>query len=143
MSTTLTKEYQRLIERFALRPIKNAEQKTKAVQVMRELAMKGSTLRTEDESDYLVVLGRLIADYERTIPAVQKFVAETGAITPAESLAYLMEANDLTQTQLAEAIEADQGNLSAFLAGKRGLSKNLAIKLASYFQVSVELFLPK
>lgn len=120
MSTTLTKEYQRLIERFALRPIKNAEQKTKAVQVMRELAMKGSTLRTEDESDYLVVLGRLIADYERTIPAVQKFVAETGAITPAESLAYLMEANDLTQTQLAEAIRPTRVTYRRFLPVSEG-----------------------
>jgi antitoxin component HigA of HigAB toxin-antitoxin module len=141
MSTALTKEYQKLIERFAPRPIRNAEQKAAAVKLMKELASKGATKRTEDETDYLIVLGRLIADYERTLPSVQKFLKDP--ISPAESLAYLIEENELTQTQLAEEIGVDQGNLSAFLSGRRGLSKSLAMKLANRFKVSVTQFLPQ
>ena len=62
-------------------------------------------------------------------------------ITSAELLAALMEENGLTQSQLAHEIGCHQENISAFLSGKRGLSKAVAIKLADRFKVTADLFL--
>jgi len=142
MAVTLSKEYKKLIEKFPLRPIRDAKRKTEALALMRTLALRGGSL-TDDESDYLAVLGRLIADYEQTEPAVQAFLADVEAISPAEALAYLMEENNLTQTLLASELGIDQGNLSSFLSGKRGLSKANVVKLAHRFRVSEKLFLPR
>jgi len=53
-----------------------------------------------------------------------------------------MEDNQLSQSELAMKLEAQQSVISEFLSGKRGLSKALVLKLADYFKVSPELFLP-
>jgi HTH-type transcriptional regulator/antitoxin HigA len=91
--------------------------------------------RTSDESDYLSILGKLIREYEdahRVAPP---------RMTPERALESLMEDNDLSQSELARKLEAPQSVISEFLAGKRGLSKTLVLKLAYHFKVSPELFL--
>ena len=60
---------------------------------------------------------------------------------PKDVLEHLMAAWGVTQYRLAKDGVAGQGTLSAILAGKRGISKALAKKLAVYFGVSVELFI--
>ena len=142
MVGTLTKEYKALISRFPPRPIKDPTQKAAAVALMRELAMKGEKC-SADEEDYLVLLGTLISSYERTQPEIQKLLADADKLTPEEVLAFFLEEHELTQTEIASELAIDQGNLSAFLSGKRGLSKTNATKLASRFKVSADLFLPK
>ncbi len=87
------------------------------------------------------MLGQLIADYERTQPKVQTLLAEVSDTTAAEALAFLMQENGLTQSALARETGLDQGHLSAFLSGKRGLSKAAAMTLARRFSVSAETFL--
>jgi HTH-type transcriptional regulator/antitoxin HigA len=59
--------------------------------------------------------------------------------SPKEVLAYLMKANGLKQTDLAEIVS--QGTLSNILKGKREISKQLAKKLAERFSVNVAVFL--
>src|SRR5690606_20287367 len=62
-------------------------------------------------------------------------------VAPRMVLAYLMEEHDVSQYQLAKEGIADQGNLSRILAGRRGISKRLAKRLAERFHVSAESFI--
>ena len=70
-------------------------------------------------------------------------IAQADRVLPEVALAFLLEENGLSQTQIASEPGIDQVNLSAFLNGKRGLSKTNAAKLASRFKVSANLFLPQ
>lgn len=62
-------------------------------------------------------------------------------VPPHEMLAYVLEQRGVTQYRLAKDLNVSQGNLSAILRGDRGISKELAKKLAGYFDISVELFI--
>ncbi len=81
-------------------------------------------------------------DYEAKSPRIQALLAEARSIPPERILQSILEENGLSQSQLAREIGCHQENISAFLSGKRGLSKTTAVKLAKYFRVSVALFLP-
>ncbi len=61
--------------------------------------------------------------------------------TPNEMLEHLMLEHSLSQYQLAKELNISQGNLSNILSGKKGISKDLAKKLAKYFGVGVEVFI--
>jgi HTH-type transcriptional regulator/antitoxin HigA len=127
--------YIKLVKRFPLKPIRDRETFIYAREIFKELGLKGLS-RNQDETDYLMMLGRLIADYEaQHLPQPKKVMA------PHQALASLMEDNNLSQTTLAQAIDTDQGHLSAFLSGKRGMSVNVILKLADYFKVSPRLFM--
>jgi HTH-type transcriptional regulator/antitoxin HigA len=135
MSTVhASKEYLTLIKRFPLRPIRDEEVLDLASDLFSELVLKSES-RTPDESDYLSILGKLIREYEDAHKVVPP------PMTPQRALESLMEDNDLSQSELARQLEAPQSVISEFLAGKRGLSKTLVIKLADHFRVSPELFL--
>lgn len=58
---------------------------------------------------------------------------------PREVLRFLMEQHGLKQEDLADC--APQGRISDILGGRRGISKEIAKKLALRFQVSAALFL--
>ncbi len=100
---------------------------------MKELAYRAKD-SSRAESDYLSVLGDLIAQYEKRLNLPQP------KVSPVEALEYLMEMSGRTQAELALII-GHKSNLSAFLHGKRGLSKANAMRLAQYFKVSPALFL--
>jgi HTH-type transcriptional regulator/antitoxin HigA len=135
MSTVhASKEYLALIKRFPLRPIRDEEMLDLASDLFSELVLKAKS-RTPDESDYLSILGKLIREYEDAHKVVPP------RMTPQRALESLMEDNDLSQSELARQLEAPQSVISEFLAGKRGLSKTLVLKLADHFKVSPELFL--
>ena len=57
-----------------------------------------------------------------------------------EVLSFLMDQRQLKQTDLKHLVP--QSNLSAILNGKRGISAELAGKLASFFNVSAAVFIP-
>ena len=59
--------------------------------------------------------------------------------SPKDMLSYLIKANGLKQTDLANIVS--QGTLSNILRGKREISKQLAKKLAERFSVNVSVFL--
>jgi HTH-type transcriptional regulator / antitoxin HigA len=133
-AVSATREYMNLAERFPLVPIANKQHLKEAIAVAKELASRES-LRKE-EHGYFLVLSDLIESYEKKSG---RLGAKT---TPAQALRYLMEENGLTQTDLVP-IVGHKSHLSAFLHGKRGLSKTNAIKLAQRFKVSPMLFLPR
>ncbi len=127
--------YMELIEDFPLVPLRKKSDLESAVKVMKKLVSRGDSLSI-GESDYLAVLGDLIAQYEQRLPRL------ADQMTPQEALAHLMETNGLSQVDLVECV-GYKSNLSAFLSGQRGLSARAAVRLAEYFKVSPALFLPK
>ena|ERR1700733_3814335 len=133
MNTAQKKEYLQLVSDFPLVPLRSESQFEEAVKVMKKLASRISKL-SNGESDYLCVLGDLIAQYEKRLPRLAP------EMSPQETLEYLMEANGLSQADLVHCV-GYKSNLSSFLHGKRGLSKRAAMRLAEYFKVSPVLFL--
>ena len=133
-ATSATREYIRLAQRFALLPIRDGKHLQEAVLVAKELASKQKI--SEEERGYFLVLCELIESYEKKLGRLGP------RTTPAQALKYLMEVNGLSQVDLVP-IVGHKSHLSAFLNGKRGLSKSNAIKLAQRFKVSPMLFLPR
>lgn len=134
--------YLKLIKRFPLRPIRTDEELDMASEIFSELGMKGDNL-SQDENDYLDILRQQIMNYEAKSSVIQAMITEARNIRPQRILQSIIEENGLSQSQLAREIGCHQENISAFLSGKRGLSKVNAMKLAKHFSVSVELFLPR
>jgi HTH-type transcriptional regulator / antitoxin HigA len=126
-------EYIELIKRLPLAPIRSRKQFDTAIKLMKELCYRNLSL-SHSEKDYLYVLSNLIIEYEK------EHLDPPGKVTPVEALKYLMEVNNLKQSDLAP-IVGHKSNLSAFLHGKRGLSKINAVRLGEYFKVSPALFL--
>ncbi len=89
------------------------------------------------ETSSLGALFDLVSEYVRAWEA--EFEAEIDA-TPSEVLEQLMLERNVTQTDLERAGVAKQELLSMILAGKREVSRGLAKKLATFFKVSVEVF---
>ena len=83
-------------------------------------------------SELLEVVLELMESWEDDHVSIEKQ-------SPKEVLSYLMKANGLKQTDLAEIVS--QGTLSNILRGKREISKQLAKKLAEHFSVNVAVFL--
>jgi antitoxin component HigA of HigAB toxin-antitoxin module len=61
--------------------------------------------------------------------------------SPTNVLIALMDAHELSQADLVRAGIADQPTLSRILNGERSISKNIAARLATHFNVSAALFL--
>lgn len=62
-------------------------------------------------------------------------------LEPYERLKFIMERRGVSQYQIDKDKIVAQANLSNILAGKVGISKALAKRLADYFKVSVETFI--
>ncbi|UCE30020.1 MAG: transcriptional regulator [Burkholderiales bacterium] len=113
-------------------------------------------VRTEAECDRMVglmngLLDVIGDDEDHPLSGLLDLVAElvgeydlrryaSAASEPREVLHYLMHTRGLKQADLAEIVP--QSNLSAILAGKRGISAALAGKLGRFFAVSPALFVP-
>jgi antitoxin component HigA of HigAB toxin-antitoxin module len=90
--------------------------------------------RSAEEDMLFDLLASLLQDYEkRTLPRLE-------ATSPISTLRFLMEQNNLHQTDLVEYF-GSQGNVSQVLAGKRAISKGAAQKLSARFKVSTDIFL--
>lgn len=137
MSTVrISKEYMRLLARFPLRPISSKKHLREAMDVLNNLLILDNTEGlTKDEEDYMLVLSGLVKEYE------EASLRSVGNISPARALKFLMETNGLSQSDLVPVV-GYKSNLSAFLAGRRNLSKVIATKLGHRFKVDPSLFLP-
>ncbi|HEY9868957.1 MAG TPA: helix-turn-helix domain-containing protein [Candidatus Obscuribacterales bacterium] len=137
MSAALKKEYLTLIERFPLAPIRSRERYEAAVGMLKELTVpERIESLTPEENDYLDVLAQLISRFEQA-----HWQPLAKPMTAREVLAFLLKESGTTQSELARATGSGQSHISEFLAGKRDLSKENIIKIASYFKVSPSLFL--
>jgi len=130
---TLDKEYYALVERMPLVHITNDEHLTEAGEVLDELVLKQVRNEiTAAEKAYLEVLTDLIVKYE-----TKRFPREK--VTPIQLVEALMEANNLTQSDMAP-IFGSQPRVSDFLSGKRQLSKGQIARLCKEFSLSSDAF---
>lgn len=113
--------------------------------------------RVRTEEDYAqalatieVLLGEIGSDENHPLAEVLDWLAERVAVyeeerhpipeaEPKEVLRFLMDQHGLKQDDLADC--APQGRISDILSGRRGISKEIAKKLARRFGVSAALFL--
>jgi HTH-type transcriptional regulator/antitoxin HigA len=125
-------EYEGLIRMFPLRPIQDQVDVENATEILD--AMAGYPL-TQDQADYLEVLSILVAEYEEKHDPV-----DLSHLTPLEILAHLLEANDLSASDLGRLL-GHRALGSKILRGERALSKAHIATLADRFKVSSALFL--
>ena len=61
----IEKQYLALVSEFPLRPLKSESDLDRAVEMLNRLIDVGQSRRTQDEDDYMQVLGMLIHEYEQ------------------------------------------------------------------------------
>ncbi len=128
------KKYFNHIKQFPLKPIRSEAENEAAAQMCDKLLDKYESL-SPLERDYLEVLSRLIEDFE------SKWQEEL-SVKPRELLKFLMEQNNLSQSDLISEL-GSSSRASEFLSGKRELSLPQILKLAARFKLSPNAFIPK
>ena len=123
--------YLELVRRFPLRPLRSDEELDRAGAIVD--ALLDAKERSLGEDDYLDVLSDLIERYEEEHHPIP-------AATEADTLRFLMDARELSQTNLAEQTKIPVSVISEVLSGKRGLSKHNIGVLANHFHVSPAVF---
>lgn len=126
------KRYLELVKRFPLRPLRTVEENEFAATVCDELLDEFDSLSTQ-ERDYLEVLSRLVEDFESQWQ-------EEKDVEPRDLLAFLMEQNSLSQSDLIAEF-GSSSRVSEFLSGKRELSLPQIVKLAKRFRLSPNAFI--
>ncbi len=127
----IAKRYRALCEMVPLKSITNESGYAAAVDRLNQLLDAGGADQRNELAGLVDALGQMIHAYEQRRHALPE-------VHPRDVLRYLMEERGLSQTDLADV--ASQGTISDILAGRRGISKALAKKLATRFGVSVAVF---
>ena len=125
--------YRNLLVSFPLRPIKSEEDLEKIQHIVDSLLDKEK--RTEDEEDYLYLLGILIEEYEEK----QDLVPDIYGI---ELIKALMVELDLKQKDLIPIFKTES-IVSDVLNGKRKMTVEHIQKSAELFRVSPAVFFPE
>lgn len=126
------KKYGTLLAQTLPAVIQTEEQNEQYLAIVEKLMSKGENLSPE-EATLLDLLVHLIHDFE------QRFYQPEDA-TPLEVLHFLMEANDLKQSDLVP-IFGSKGITSEVINGKRGISKAHAKALGEFFNISPAAFI--
>jgi HTH-type transcriptional regulator/antitoxin HigA len=130
----MTNTYPQLLQQFPPRPINSEEAFSRTQSVVNQLLDK-ETL-TQDEEDYLEVLGTLIYDYEQQ---QENIIPDLYGI---ELLKVLMQEHNLKQKDLVVVFKTES-IVSAVLNGQRQLTTRHIQALAEFFGVSPAVFFPK
>jgi HTH-type transcriptional regulator/antitoxin HigA len=127
----VTNHYKALARLVPLKAITRDADYRKAVAALEELLDAGGANERHPLAGLVEALGEVIDSYEARAHRMPE-------ASPRDALAFLMQEHGLKQTDLTGI--AGQGTVSAILAGKRGISKRLAMKLSKRFGVSVAVF---
>ena len=125
--------YTELLTSFPPRPIKSEEDLEKTQAVVDELLDKGEL--TEEEEDYLNLLGMVIYEYEEK----QELVPDIYGV---ELLKVLIAELNLKQKDLVPIFKTES-IVSDILKSKRKLTVEHIQKLADFFNLSPGVFFPK
>ena len=128
-----TDKYLKLVTRFPLEFIQDAEHNDKALEILGELSDRENEL-SEEERAYFKLLIDLVRRFESA------FEIDEEPVGPADILQFLIKENGLKQADLCRATGIEKTHLSAFLGQKRRLSKDEVGRLANHFRVSPLLF---
>ena len=97
---------------------------------MDQLLTKGEL--DDGEEMYLDALSDLAAAYEDEYHAI-------APASDADMLRHLMEAKDVTQSQLSRETGIAKSTISEVLAGKKAFSRQMIRKFADYFRVDISV----
>lgn len=127
--------YLKLVKTFPLQAITDKNQHEAALRVLGKLISYVNEEKSPDEGAeiYLKTLSELVGDYERT-------VFKPPTVNGAEMLAYLMELQDLNQSDLSDEL-GGQPVVSKILKGERELNLRQIKALSKRFKVSAEVFI--
>ncbi|PHN03597.1 helix-turn-helix domain-containing protein [Flavilitoribacter nigricans] len=96
------------------------------------------SLMTKDDTkfkDEIELLELLIEDYDQRI-----MHTKAEELNPVELLRSLIRDGSITQSELAKSIQVSKQLISDVLGYRRNISKDLMIKLSSYFSMSLAAF---
>ncbi|EAZ91957.1 helix-turn-helix domain-containing protein [Crocosphaera chwakensis] len=124
--------YIELLKQFPPRPIKSDEDLEATQEIVNQLLDKPQL--TEEESDYLDVLGMLIYEYEKDLDIVPD-------IYGVELLKVLLEERNLKQKDLVSIFKTES-IISDVLNEKRKLTTRHIQELAEFFNLSPAAFFP-
>ena len=130
----VTDKYLKLIQRFPLRPIMSREELAAALELSLELHLSYEKL-AEDEIGYLSILSDVIQKCENAQTTVGK-----AKVSPVEMLNWLLETNNLSQTDLADILDVTRGRASELCNDVRPLSKSHIEILCAHFQIPADVF---
>ena len=119
-----------LIMAFPLTSIHTEEDFEAAQAVMDRLLAKGKLL--EGEELYLDALSDLVAVYEDEHHSIEP-------ASDADILRHLLEAKNVTQTEVCSTTGIPKSSLSEVLSGKKQFSRQMIRSLAHYFQIDASV----
>lgn len=128
----ISTDYLSLLTKYPPRPIKSAIELEKAQQVIDSLLDKPEL--SQDESDYLNVIGSLVYEYEET----QELISDIYGI---DLLKALLSEFNLKQKDLVPIFKTES-IVSDVLNNKRQLTARHIQELAEFFSVSPAVFFP-
>ena len=135
MHRHIPQSYLALVRRFPLRPIRTHADYGDAIEIIRELMLRGEDVLDRGQQDYLEGLSRFVADYES-----ERLRIDLSGLRPLDALKHLMGVRGMSTADLGRVL-ASQSAASMLLTGRRELSKSQIVKLAAYFGVEPGLFL--
>ena len=126
--------YLAMVRAFPLRPLRCETDLDRAIAIIDSLITRDDL--DEGEQDYLDVLSDLVHKYESENDPIPP-------VTDADMVRFLLESNNMTQTQLAERSEVAESTISEILAGKRKLSRRHIAAFSIVFRLSPAVFFPE
>ena len=126
--------YFELVGQFPLRPICSDKELDRASHMIDSLLDKKKLSRAEQ--DYLVVLSDIVERYED-----EHHPIDDKPVGDADMLRFLIESNEVTQSEVAKHAEIAESTISEILSGKRSLNRSHIDKLAHYFHVDPGVFM--
>ncbi|MEM9275500.1 MAG: transcriptional regulator [Cyanobacteria bacterium P01_F01_bin.143] len=139
MTLTLNKKnYLQLLDKSQIIPkiIETEAEYLQYLAVTENLIAKKNN-RTPEETTLFRLLVKLIEDYEEQTYELEDW----SNLSPHEILQHLLESNGTKQNDLVGIISSSKGLISSIVNGKRAISKEIAKKLGTYFNVNPSLFL--
>ncbi|CAD5914211.1 transcriptional regulator [Planktothrix agardhii 1806] len=129
----VSNDYIELLTNFPPRPITSEEELELTQNMIDQLLDQGKL--SQDEKDYLNVLGALVYEYEQQQEPIPD-------IYGVELLKSLIEDNGLRQKDLVSIFKTES-IVSDILNGKRELTKRHIEELAEFFHISPAVFFPR
>ena len=129
----VSNDYIKLLTTFPPRPIKSEEELEATINIIDQLLDQEKL--SQDEKDYLNVLGTLVYEYEQKQEPIPD-------IYGVELLKVLIEDNNLRQKDLVPIFKTES-IVSDVLKGKRELTKRHIEELSKFFHVSPSVFFPR
>jgi HTH-type transcriptional regulator/antitoxin HigA len=127
------RRYGRLLAKFTPKVIQTEDENEESLAVVESLMKRGDANLTAEEETLLNLLGHLIEDFERRTYALPEG-------DPAGALQVLMDGRNLKPVDLAGVL-GSRAKVSEILSGKRGISKEQAKRLGSFFGISPVAFI--